>query len=369
MIYVFTTCALNYFPNARILAQSVRRHMPDVRLVFCLTDAAPEGFDATQEGFDEYWTLEDLRPQIPDLEQWIFQHTVMEMATASKPFVLHALLERDDCDGVLFFDPDCEVHSPCTEIRQSLSENSITLTPHACLPHEEDPWVFFELSLLKVGAFNLGFFGVRNDEEGRQFARWWRHRLRNFCLIDESRHLFTDQKWIDLVPVYFDSVRVLRRPTYNVARWNTFQRKLTRGEDGTVLVDGEPLDFIHFSGFLKKGSYVRGLYDAQSAQWCAEIEVLDALSEDYANRLAADQARPEMSAPWGLGLYADGVEIPPRHRTAYRVSPDLRAAFPNPFEGGETLRARMATAPTEPAPAKKKKKKSALSRLKRKLGL
>ncbi len=266
MNYAFTSCALNYFPNAKILASSVRKHMPDAKIVFCLTDVEPKGFDPTKEGFDEYWRMEDLRPQIPNLEQWIFRHDVMELATAVKPFVLSALLERDDCDSVLFFDPDCELHSPCSEIRQSVSENSITLTPHCTKPHTEDELVFFELNQLKVGAFNLGFFGVRNDEEGRQFAHWWRHRLKNYCIIDESRHLFTDQKWIDLVPSYFSSLNVLRSPTYNVARWNTYQRKVEKSDDGTILVDGNPLNFIHYSGFLKKGSYVKGLYDVKSEE-------------------------------------------------------------------------------------------------------
>ena len=153
MIYVFTTCALNYFPNARILAQSLRTHMPDVRTVFCITDAPPPGFDAVQEGFDEYWTLEDLRPQIPNLEQWIFRHDVMELATAAKPFVLSALLEREDCDAVLFFDPDCELHSSLPEIRQSVRDHSITLTPHSCLPHTYEPWVFFELNQLMIDSY------------------------------------------------------------------------------------------------------------------------------------------------------------------------------------------------------------------------
>ena len=59
MICVFTTCALNYFPNAGILARSVHWHMPDAPLEFCLTDLASEGIDAAQEGFGEGWRLED----------------------------------------------------------------------------------------------------------------------------------------------------------------------------------------------------------------------------------------------------------------------------------------------------------------------
>ncbi|MEM8792817.1 MAG: hypothetical protein AAGE80_14445 [Pseudomonadota bacterium] len=349
------------------MAQSVRKHMPDARTVICVTDRPPAGFDAIREGFDEYWTLDDLKPQIEALDRWVFRHDVMELATAAKPFVLHALLEREDCDGVLFFDPDCELHTSCEKVRRSVREHSISLTPHSCLPHEFEPWVFFELNQLKVGAFNLGFFGVRNDNEGRSFAAWWRHRLRNYCVIDEQRHLFTDQKWIDLVPSYFSSVNILRGSTYNVARWNTFQRKVSRADDGGVLVDGAPLDFIHYSGFFKTGEYVRGLYDRRSEPWCEDRDVLDELTRDYAKRLAPDQAREEFSAPWQYGFYDDGVEIPRSHRDAYRNQPELADAFPNPFRAGPDLRERIDSPLPSSQVAKKKRRPNLFKRIKRKV--
>jgi hypothetical protein len=295
----------------------------------------------------------------------------MELATAVKGFVLADLLNRPDCDAVLFFDPDCEVYSNCQTILDAVSRHSIVLTPHANIPHVTDPWVFFELNTHRVGVFNGGFLAVRADEEGKAFAQWWRHRLTEYCLIDDKRRLFTDQKWLDLVPCYFDNVKVLRQPTMNLARWNTFQRKVAQTADGTVLVDDAPADFIHFSGFLKKGGYVRGLYDASSEKWCDDLGTLDALSEAYAERLAPLQARAECSREWGYGKYVDGVAIPDDHRRKYHQDRRLRKAFPNPFEGGERLRKELTGPETAPSPQavepQRTRRRSLLSKLLRRV--
>ncbi|MEM9421885.1 MAG: glycosyl transferase, partial [Pseudomonadota bacterium] len=223
MLYIFTTCALNFVPCAKILAKSVRETMPDARMVLALSDRKPNGFRLEDEGFDEVLYLDDFIDRIENPLGWAFGHTIMELATALKPFTAAKLMERDDCDAVMFFDPDCVVLEPMEEMRAALQEHSVLLTPHASDLHENDKWTFFEKNQLKVGAFNLGFFALRNSEEGRAVASWWRHRLKEGCVIDPSEGLFTDQKWMDLLPCYTNDLKVMRQPHYNVARWNTFQ--------------------------------------------------------------------------------------------------------------------------------------------------
>lgn len=265
----------------------------------------------------------------------------MELATAVKGFVLSQLLARDDCDAALFFDPDCELHSDVEQILTSLKSHDIVLTPHTSLPHLNADWIKFEINQHRVGVFNLGFFAVANTVDGREFAAWWWDRLKLHCIIDPARHLFTDQKWIDLVPCYFDRVAVLRSPTMNLARWNTFQRVVTLNNNGQVLVDGHPLDFIHYSGFLKIGSQNRGLYDILSKPWVSDIKVLDDLTEKYAERLHPLQSRPECSAEWGYSSYGNGMEIPIAHRRALKARPALWRHFSDPFEGSDDFLTQM----------------------------
>jgi hypothetical protein len=323
MNYVYTSCALNFLPAAKVLFRSVSDHLPAARKVLALADRVPKDFDFRAEGADELFTLEDLRDEFPSLEAWTFRHNVMELSTAVKPFVLERLLERRDCETVLFLDCDCVLFSPLERVFQAFEQSSILLTPHACMPHLRKEWFFFELNPLKVGVFNLGFLGIRNDDTGRRLARWWKERLKYYCFIDHDLGVFTDQKWMNLIPCYFDDMQVLRQSTLNVARWNTFQRQLTRDAGGQIQVDGKPVDFIHFSGFYKIGGYVKGLYDARTAPYCQNVQLLDELSRWYARELEADTKRDVCRAPWAFALYTNGEAITDEQRASFRLL-DLR---------------------------------------------
>ncbi|MCF7702126.1 hypothetical protein [Loktanella sp. M215] len=341
MRYIFTTCALNYYPNARLLAASAKAHLGDVKTVLMLADTYPSDFDFGDSDFDEVWPISELEQDLPNHMAWVFGHSVMELATAIKGFVLKKLLERKDCEVALFLDPDCEIHSDLTVVFDKLYTKDIVLTPHCCLPHTQADWIKFELNQHRVGTFNLGFLGVRNSAEGKKFADWWWHRLQRHCVIDAKRHLFTDQKWIDLAPSYFDHVGVIRRPTLNLARWNTFQREVTRNASGTIFVDGLPLDFVHYSGFMKVGSKNLGMYDVASEPWIKGKDVLDQMSNSYAERLLEYQQKPVCQNDWTLGRYRSGQKISDQQRRLYKMTPALNAQFPQPFEGGEAFLAAL----------------------------
>lgn len=330
MLYVFTTCALNFVPCAKLLAASVKKQMPDARFVLTLTDARPTGFKLEDEGFDEVLYLDDFADQFPNPWGWAFGHTIMELATAIKPFTASKLMERSDCDAVMFFDPDCVLFGPMTEMRRALDKYSVVLTPHASELHENSDWLFFEKNPLKVGGFNLGFFGFRNSETGRAVSSWWRYRLRDYCLIDPEQGLFTDQKWMDLLPNYTDDLKVMREPVYNIARWNTFQRKITK-KGQKYYADGKAIQFVHFSGFYKIGPYVQGLYDRSSEPLIEDLKPLQELSLKYAKDLDKARSHPEYMQPWKLGNYGNGEEITETDRRRYKASADLQKRFSDPF--------------------------------------
>lgn len=330
MLYVFTSCALNFVPCAKLLAASVREHMPDARFVLTLTDDKPTDFRLEDEGFDEVFYLEDFSDQLENPRAWAFGHTIMELATAVKPFTASKLMEREDCDAVMFFDPDCMLFDSMEEMRAALEENSVVLTPHASKLHENKKWLFFEMNPLKVGGFNLGFFGFKNDETGRAVSSWWRYRLKDLCLIDPARGLFTDQKWMDLLPNYIESLKVMREPVYNIARWNTFQRNISK-QDDRYYADGKPIQFIHFSGFYKIGPYVQGLYDRSSEPLIEDLGPLQELSLAYAEKLDAARSHSDYTAPWKLGYYQNGEEITEADRRRHKGSRDLQTRYPDPF--------------------------------------
>jgi len=329
---IFTSIAANYLPKARVLAASVKRHAPQAHFTLVLTDAIPEGFDPGAEPFDELLTIEQL--EIPQWEQWLFQHTVMEACTGVKPFTLLQLLTRHE--QVFYFDPDIALFSSLTTLQAQLAAASVVLTPHTLAPETERRAVIDnELLFLARGLYNLGFIGVRRCEEGRRFARWWADRCLDFCFDDVPAGMFTDQKWIDLVPLYFDDVVVLKDPGCNVCTWNYTQRRIEGAVETGFTVNGRPLIFHHFSGF-DSGAHV-----AMRDRYGQAMPAARALSNWYGDECRQAGEGRQAGTRWAYDCYENGAPVWASHRRLLRERADLRAVFFHPFslqpEGAHAL--------------------------------
>lgn len=328
-IHVYTSAAFNYIPKVRMLFESLRRLHPEFVLHLALADKIPPGIDLSAEPFDEVLPVEGLG--IPNVQRWIFCHRIVELATAIKPFALQKILARDDCEAVLYMDPDTVAFSRLDDVIASLRERSVVLTPHLTMPEQSVEAVMDnEISCLKHGVYNLGFVGVRADAQGIEFARWWGERIYRFCRDDIPNGLFTDQRWIDLVPAFFDNVGILRTPRLNVATWNLRRRHLEGSLETGLTVNGEPLGFYHFTGF-DSGAH-KAMAD-KNAQGNAAVSELVQWYFDTTRDLAQD---PLAQVRWAYGTFTDGTPVQAAQRVVYRDRPDLQDAFAEPFdaEGG-----------------------------------
>ena len=120
-------------------------------------------------------------------------------------------------------------------------------TPH-CTSPINDSMRPSEQDFLLCGVFNLGFIGVNNDKESLRFLDWWEQRCLKLGFDEPRTGLFVDQKWVNLVPCFFEGVSVLKHPGYNMAYWNLHERTI-KTVNGHWIVNGEwPLVFYHFSG-------------------------------------------------------------------------------------------------------------------------
>ena len=322
--HVYTSVAANYLPKARVLAESIKTFHPDWIIHLVLCDKSPEWLSTEGEPFDRLLTLEDL--QIPDLTAWKFKHDLVELSTAAKGFALQNILNLPDCAEVFYFDPDVVVLSSLAPLVYEFKSASLLLTPHLTEPENtQEAIVDNELSALQHGIYNLGFIGVKNSDEGRRFASWWRDRLQEFCYDNIPGGLFTDQRWADLIPAYFPDHKVLRDPGYNVATWNLTHRNVAGSLRDGLWVNGKPLVFFHFSGF-DSGAQQRMLNKYGSA--------MPALFElrDWYQAACEHHGQEQLSqAPWSYDSFENGEPILPAHRRRYREQPELSARFPNPY--------------------------------------
>jgi hypothetical protein len=326
---VFTSAALNYIPKVRMLFRSLRELHPEFELHLALSDALPADVDLTAEPFDEVHPIDSL--DIPQWEGWAFCHNIVELSTAIKPFLLEKLLQREDCARVFYFDPDMVAFSRVDDLIEALGHANIILTPHQVEPESRLSAVIDnEICSLKHGIYNLGFIGVAASAEGLRFANWWKQRLYHFCRADIPNGLFTDQRWIDLVPAFFEHVAVIRSPRHNVAPWNATTRMIKGDFNDGFKVNGDSLGFYHFTGF---DSGAHRIMAAKNAPAGSDIHKL---VEWYAHETAKLSTDPLSQFKWAFGSYSNGKKIPLEHRLIYRERVDLQRAFVNPFVSDAT---------------------------------
>ena len=280
-----------------------------------------------QEPFDEIILITDLNLPVPNLDFWIYTHTVVELCTAVKGQALVRFLEEGS-KKVIYLDPDTVVFNDLHELNLLLDEHDVILTPHQTLPEKtKEDVVANEICSLQHGTYNFGFYAVRNSENGLKFAKWWRDRLIDFCFDDIPNGIFTDQKWGDLVPALFDNVYILRDPGYNVSTWNLTNREVTRLEDGVYYVNGVPLKFYHFSGFDS------GAQEAMLAKYANGNTYLYDLRNWYIQMQNAAGQEKYGQMPCIYNFYSDGTKVENEHRRLLRRRVDLSSFFAdtNPY--------------------------------------
>lgn len=250
---VFTSCNLDYLDRAYVLCQTLKIHNSNVDFILVLSDFVDNDmFDSPAlSGIDLVISSCDLG--IDNFRQWSFQFSVIELCTAIKGAAFIHILKLG-YDEVLYLDPDIACFSSLEPVFISLETDSIILTPHQLKPAAtEQEFIDNELCSFKHGIFNLGFMGIRGTDEALDLLTWWSARLYYYCKEDTANGIFTDQKWMDAVPAFFDDFRVLKHPGLNVASWNLCERELSICDNGIMVNKEHLLIFYHFTKYFSDG--------------------------------------------------------------------------------------------------------------------
>jgi hypothetical protein len=308
----FTIASQNYVPQVRCLFESLRQHHPEARHLLCLVEEEQDASVLGDLDADVVLAREMVPGNFLDLA---YTCSIKELSAAVKPSVMLRLLDQG-AQRIVYIDPDCFLFGPLREVEDALKRGSnIVLTPFVTRPIEDD-CTPSEKDFLRTGTYNLGFVAVRAGDETRRFLTWWRQRLSDLRNLVSQSGRFTDQKWVDLSPSFFNGVEVLRHPGYNLAYWNAFQRSIERRPGGWH-VDGEPLRFFHFSGLPVDD--VAQISRNQNRIGGTELGPFIAEFHTYLGRLASNALRPDQERPYSYGLYWGGEPIESQAlRTALR---------------------------------------------------
>ncbi len=318
----FTIVARNYAAHARTLMASFAAADPAVARYVFVVDAMndiPEMLEAT------VLTAAD----VFDFETYAglaYSFDVTELSTCVKPFILRYLLGLG-YERAFYFDPDIEIFTPIDAVREPLDDADIVLTPHTTDPIPLDGELPDEITLLRAGSYNLGFIGVANRPASRRFLDWWGARLERYCVNDVQSGLFTDQKWIDLVPGIVERVAIVRDRGCNVAYWNLHSRRIDP-KNPARLASGEPVVFYHYSGFDPRVPDVISKHQTRTD--LADEPGLAFLLKRYAARVMANGFERASTAPYGYARFNNGVALDTFSRSVLRDARLDGRRFPDP---------------------------------------
>ena len=289
MTAVFCTIATaSHAAQALTCLDSVRAFHPDAHCVLLTVGRQPPAPDGVQ--------LLPLEHCVPAeiLARMRTRYSASELCFAVKPYLIAYLLDAG-AGQVHYLDADCCAYASLAPLVEQLSSADVLLTPHALTPIPDDGRTPAPLTVLRGGAFNAGYLGVRNTAGGLRFARWLGEMTAQFAHNAPDLGMCGDQRWLDLVPALFPGHAICRAPGANVAYWNLHERALAR-TGARFTVNGEPLLFFHFSGW--RAARPEQLSIHQNRHRTRDNPALEALLADYAARLP-QRAKPSW---WKLGL-------------------------------------------------------------------
>lgn len=162
---------------------------------------------------------------------------------ALKPVFMNYLLEHG-FDKVIFCDADLFFTSNYEFLWKELDANNFLLSPHFtdALP-EKDEEIF--LMSFRIGQFNAGFVGA--NKNAKPILNWWAAVCAYKIEKQEQIGLFDDQRYLDAVPVLFDSAKIITHRGCNLGSWNINNNKRSL-INGQVLINEQfPVVFIHFN--------------------------------------------------------------------------------------------------------------------------
>lgn len=284
---LLTISTIAQLPNALTLGGSFELHHPGELFVIGLADDPdhlPAGF---QCAYPVLLATDCLGPEVALLST---QYTPTEFVAASKPSFIRAALDTFTSESYLLYaDPETFIYQPLTPIYEQLQSASALITPHITQAPNDSARPD-EKALQNIGLYSSGFLAFSRTTETNRLVAWWQDRVTSRAFINPCEGLCADQLWLMHWPIFFEGVRVVKNPGWQVALWNLPERQLHLTNAGWRVGKEVPLLFINFRGLTNPDA---GFFPNQTRLPLANRADVQTLVADYQRSLLVfDQ--------WGL---------------------------------------------------------------------
>ncbi len=236
-----TIITASHLPFAKVLYTSLQKHIPGTSLQVLVIDEI--NFISVNDFVIHKINSLTNSPFFKEIEKKYAQTNSDKFRWALKPIFMGYLLQKG-FTKVIFVDPDLYFVSKFDFLFDELDVNNVLLTPHWANtdPIKNEDSLF---AILRGGLFNAGFIGV--NTKGINSITWWSELCHYKVENRKELGLYDDQKYLDILPVQFDNVKIIKHQGCNLASWNidTCKREMI---DGRLLINKkfEPV-FIHFA--------------------------------------------------------------------------------------------------------------------------
>jgi hypothetical protein len=322
--------------QARVLAGSFARHHPGETLAVVVADATAES------PVDEHEPFRRLTPNDIGIPPEELHRMALLMGrgivAALRPWLLGHLLAQQDGPAFCMASHVLIIDSLST-LEPVVPPDGVLLVPHVVNPLPRDGLDPDETTILGLGMFSSGIYGVGQD--GGRFIDYLKVRLQRECEIDIPGMRMQDQRWLDFVPSLFPYY-VERDVGVDAAYWNFHERPLSRS-DGRILAGGTPLRSVNFSGFDPRLEGMIGTSEASGAPRVvgSSDPVLTELCEKYRRDLIAAGVAEIIHTPCRFDGLPGGLPIynslPPLYSSALADAEKAGTRLPpDPFDGARS---------------------------------
>lgn len=229
---------------ALALHASLERHQPGTSFTILVTDAdalvLPPGLDQRIK----VMTLEDvLDTELGRAIQTAYADRPDELRWSLKPILMMKLLEQ--YEKVLYGDCDLHFFAPIDMLLEQLDRDRMLLSPHWRCSRPSVHRTEF-IGLMTEGFFNGGF--VAANRQALEPLEHWARNCLAMCVVDRCSAQFVDQSHLNVLPVYYEGIGIIRHRGCNLAFWNRIENVRGLDEQGEVKINGSyPVVFIHFT--------------------------------------------------------------------------------------------------------------------------
>lgn len=247
MKIVFTLCSNNYLAQAKTLGDSLILHNPDYKFIIGLADKKCTTID--YRFFCPHTIIEVESIGIDNINDLIEKYNIVEFNTAVKPFYFEYIFSQyKEAGSVTYIDPDIKIFYSLSHLEELYQTYDFVLTPHLLTP-QISPIPPKEQLVLNVGAYNLGFLGLKRSKQTANFIEYFKFRMRDKCYIDLCKGLFVDQIWANQIPSYYEKVHLWKNFGCNVGYWNFSERQLLKDNGNYFVNKNHRLIFFHVSNY------------------------------------------------------------------------------------------------------------------------